>query len=143
MQMKEIGFLEREWTWANNREGKGFVEERLDRVFASPEWFIQHRHAVVHHVPKQTSDHYLLLLDDKPQIQHAPKCFYFDKRLLELSNFERGVEQAWDVMQHGVPLYQVCSRIKCCRVALLKLKGQHSLHSSSAINKLKGKLEEM
>lgn len=27
MQMNELNFSKREWTWANNREGKGFVEE--------------------------------------------------------------------------------------------------------------------
>lgn len=143
MQMKELGFLGREWTWANNREGEEFVEERLDQIFISPKWSTQHPHVVVSHIPKQTSDHCLLLLNDKPQRQQAPKRFYFDKRFLELPNFEREVEQAWNIVQHGVPMYQVCSRIKCCRVALLKLKGQHILHSSVAINKIKGRMEKM
>lgn len=32
----EVKYLENKWTLANNREGEGFVEERLDRFFDSP-----------------------------------------------------------------------------------------------------------
>lgn len=37
MSIGEIKYAGREWTWANNREWKGSVEDRLDRYFASPE----------------------------------------------------------------------------------------------------------
>lgn len=30
IQMAEIRFIDRQWTWANNRMGEDFVEERLD-----------------------------------------------------------------------------------------------------------------
>lgn len=33
MGMGEIAFRARRWTWANNRQGEGFIEERLD-------WFL-------------------------------------------------------------------------------------------------------
>lgn len=36
MEMIDLGFKGRRWTWGNNREGEGFVEERLDRFFGSP-----------------------------------------------------------------------------------------------------------
>lgn len=37
MSMAEIRYIGRDWTWANNKVGEGFVEERLDRFFASPD----------------------------------------------------------------------------------------------------------
>lgn len=52
MNMVEIIFLGREWTWANNRTGEGYVEEKLDRFFASPEWMYHNPNAVVTHVQK-------------------------------------------------------------------------------------------
>lgn len=30
MEMQDLGFKGRRWTWGNNREGEGYVEERLD-----------------------------------------------------------------------------------------------------------------
>lgn len=78
--MKEIKFEGSEWTSANNRKGEGFVEEKLDRIFAFPEWFSSYPLAVVHRVYKQSSDHYLLRLEDKPTSRHFPKRFYFDRR---------------------------------------------------------------
>lgn len=48
--MVEIRFRGTEWTWANNRVGEAFVEEKLDRLFTSPEWNLQFPKAVVHHM---------------------------------------------------------------------------------------------
>lgn len=33
MEMAELNFTGRSWTWANNQEEEGFVEERLDHFF--------------------------------------------------------------------------------------------------------------
>lgn len=52
INMVEVKYLEKEWTWENNRKGDGFVEERLDRFFASPEWIYQCPNDVVYHVQK-------------------------------------------------------------------------------------------
>lgn len=68
-------------------EGEGFVKERLDMFFASPEWTYQNPKAVVNHVQKQTSDHCLLRLEVRPSRLHTVKRFYFDRRFLEVPNF--------------------------------------------------------
>lgn len=70
MNMVEVRFRGKEWTWANNRAGEDFVEERLDRFFASPDWNLQFPKAVVHFIQKQASDHCLLILETKVCSQH-------------------------------------------------------------------------
>lgn len=45
--MVEVKFQEPEWTWANNRIGEGYIEERLDRFFTSPDWHIRFPKALV------------------------------------------------------------------------------------------------
>lgn len=60
--------------------------------------------------------------------------------MLELPYFERVVDKAWNAKQHGPLMYQVCNRIKSCRVALLKLKGLHHLNSGKAIQAIKDKM---
>lgn len=94
--MAEVRFNGRIWTWANNRVGEGFVEERLDQFFASPEWQITFPHTVVTHELTQASDNSLLILEDKPLCQQYKKCFFFDKRFFDLLDFEMAVDQAWN-----------------------------------------------
>lgn len=36
--MEEVIFKGKRWTWANNRMGEEFIEERLDMFFGSVEW---------------------------------------------------------------------------------------------------------
>lgn len=51
------------------------------------------------------------------------KRFYFDKRYLEVPNFEQVVHKACNSSQAGNPMFQVCKKIKELRVALLKMRG--------------------
>lgn len=69
MNMAEIRYLGRDWTWANNRVGEEFVEERLDRFFPSPDWHYLFPKAAVHHVLKQAFDHSFLVMEDNPSSQ--------------------------------------------------------------------------
>lgn len=123
--MVEIRYIRRDWTWTNNKEGEGFVEERLDRFFASLEWIYQFPNAVVHHIQKQASDHCLLILDDKPQAQHITRRFYFDKRFLDIPDVEKEIDNAWNTPQQGTLMFRVYERIKSCRISLLKQKREH------------------
>lgn len=63
------------------------------------------------------------------------------KRLLDIPNFENVVEQALNTRQQDTPMYQVCERVRNCRIALLKLKGMVHLNFGQAIREIKGKME--
>lgn len=45
MEMADIVYRGETFTWANNRDGKGFIQERLDRFCGSAEWIIQNEQA--------------------------------------------------------------------------------------------------
>lgn len=105
MCMIEITCKGRDWTWANNRDGEGYVEERFDRFFASPGWTHQYPHAVVQNIQKQVSDHCMLILEAKPLDQKSKRRFYFDKRFLELPEVEKVIEHAWNSPCVGSPMY--------------------------------------
>lgn len=141
--MEEVRYIGRDWTWANNRVGERFVEERLDRFFASPEWHYLFPKAVVHHVLKQSSNHCLLILEDNPVGHRAKSRFQFDKRLLDDPEFEEVVENAWNDHQQGTPMYQLCGRIRSSGIALLKLKSMIHMNSAQAISGIKRKMETM
>lgn len=63
--------------------------------------------------------------------------------MLDLPDYEGFVSHAWNSTQLGTPMYQLCGRIKSCRVALLKLKGLHQLNSGNAIQRIKQKMSAM
>lgn len=65
MEMGDLKYKGDPFTWANNREGEGFIQERLDRFFGSTEWMIQCETIEVRHIFRQTSDHSMLILDSK------------------------------------------------------------------------------
>lgn len=56
MEMKDIVYSGKAFTWANNREGEGFIQERLDKFCGSNEWMILNENAVINHILRQTSD---------------------------------------------------------------------------------------
>lgn len=64
--MGDIRFKEHTFTWANNREGEDFIQERLDRFFGSDNLMLQFNTAKVAHILIQVSDHSRLVLNSKP-----------------------------------------------------------------------------
>lgn len=136
LNMADLQFSGRKWTWSNNREGDDFVEERLDRFFASPDWLYHHPKARVQHISKFASDHCFLVLDDQAPSHHQARRFFFDKRMLELPDFEKTVVQGWMSATEGTQMFQVCEKIKSCRLELLKLSKLHQMNSSRVIQEL-------
>lgn len=67
MEMGDIVYRGDTFTWANNTEQEGFIQEWLDRFCGSAEWMIQNEKAEVKHVLRKTSDHALILLDSNPR----------------------------------------------------------------------------
>lgn len=80
MNMVEVEYQGRKWTWANNWQDERFIEAKLDRFFRALPWKIENESAIVLHVEKQASDHCLILLDTWPSKQKHKRRFYFYKR---------------------------------------------------------------
>lgn len=123
MVIAEIKVTGRLWTWANNHELEGFVEERLDHFCSSPDWLLNFPQALVTHEFKQSSDHFLLVLNTHPVQQRVKKRFYCDNRILTDEAMVAVITEDWNKQQTGHPMFQINAKIKDCHVALLKLKG--------------------
>lgn len=67
MEMEDVNFRGWRWTWANNRQGEEFIEERLNMFFGLAEWIIECDQAGVKHILAQALDRSMLLLYTKPQ----------------------------------------------------------------------------
>lgn len=76
MKTREVKFRGESYTWANNREGEGFIQEMLDKFFGSTRWLLHFDKGSVQHIMRQTSDHAMFLLDTQLWgIKKSPNLF--------------------------------------------------------------------
>ncbi|GER45713.1 non-ltr retroelement reverse transcriptase [Striga asiatica] len=109
MGMQELHQIGHRFTWGNDGEAEGFIEEKIDKIFASFDWLEDNQHTMVENFFKSASDHRLLLLSDNPQNSRVKgRRFYFDKSWLK----REGIQ--------GTPMFQFYEKLKATRMALLK-----------------------
>lgn len=77
MDIGYIKFKGANFTWANNKEGEGFIQEKLDRFFGSLEWLLHFDTAEVQHVLRQPLDHSMLVLDTHLHRRKTKARFFF------------------------------------------------------------------
>lgn len=95
------GFL---YTWRNNREGEGYIQERLDRALATPSWRSRFKHATVEHLHSMGSDHNALPLNLFPNVVQRRVPFRFDERWTKEEDFGPVIKHAWSVQVQVSPL---------------------------------------
>lgn len=83
MEMEEVTYKGKRWTWANNRLGEDFMEERLDIFFGSAEWNIENEKAKVQHFMKHSSNHTMLRLDTHPDQSPRNTRFIYENRWIK------------------------------------------------------------
>lgn len=77
-RMIDLGFSGARYTWSNRRLVTNLIQERLDRVFATPEWNELYPKVSIQHLEKVHSDHCLVLLSlHKPPSIYFPRPFRF------------------------------------------------------------------
>lgn len=115
MDMGDIRYKGDTYTWANNREGKGFIQERLDRFCGSADWMILNDYVVVTHVLRQASDHSLLILDLKPQRVKTRARFIFYSSWTKEPESEELIQKAWGRNVQGSRMFKVKQKLKWCK----------------------------
>lgn len=80
MEMREVAYRGRKWTWVSNRQEKGFIEETLDIFFGSADWHVDFDKTEVQYTLNQPSDHSMLVLVTNSQQPKVKSRFIFDSR---------------------------------------------------------------
>lgn len=115
MGMGEVVFCGRRWTWANNRHGEGFIEERLDMFFGSVEWLLEFDKSVAKHILSQSSDHSMVLLDSDTQQQKWKPRFTFDSRWSRVQSCVNVIKESWNVNVAGSRMFILHKKVRNCR----------------------------
>ena len=94
------------------------------------------------HMESIASDHSMLVLDTTPQGRKNKKRFVFDKRWTKREGISDVIKEGWNERVVGSRMFRVTSKVKKCRVALLKWRNNFIDHSKKAISQLKVQLEK-
>lgn len=142
MEMGEMK-LEDVFTWVNNRENEGFIQERLDRFFGLAEWMIQCDTAEVCHIAREASDHYLLILNSKPQKSRTKSRFIFYSRLANVQGTPQLVKDTWNKPMQMSKIFRVQQKQKQCKIKFREWSKSNKSNARVAIEMIQKEMEAM
>nr|XP_023927904.1 uncharacterized protein LOC112039281 [Quercus suber] len=106
--MVDLGFSGPRFTWTNGREILDLIQERIDRFFVNPDWYLKFPEARVTHLTRCHSDHCLVLLEIMPHNRvQLDRPFKFQRYWLSDLSFPQIVAQAWG---HPTPLHEAIKK---------------------------------
>ena len=94
--MIDLGFSGPRFTWTNQREVRGLIQGRIDRIFVYPSWCIRYPKARVSHLTRCHSDYYPVLLELQPTVGfNRSRPFKFQRFWMSDVTFPKVVENVW------------------------------------------------
>ncbi|KAG8658406.1 hypothetical protein MANES_03G145466v8 [Manihot esculenta] len=111
------------------RFGDANIWERLDRSLASYNWISLYQHANLSHLDDLGSNHRPFLLNLYPSTSKAKRFFWFDSRWTSKSEAFAIISEAWNANGTASSLFNVFSKLKACKHALVswdKLQNSNS-----------------
>nr|XP_027093667.1 uncharacterized protein LOC113714070 [Coffea arabica] len=141
-QLVDLGYEGQPWTWCNNWGNEGEIKQRLDKAMSSAVWIKTFENAKCSHIKAYALDHCALMIDTRPIVERKKKRFFFDKRWLQHEEISEVVKGAWEENVEGSRMYQVQSKVRNCRVALLKWSNSINKNSKDRIDSLKKQLDQ-
>ncbi|KAH7844186.1 hypothetical protein Vadar_025275 [Vaccinium darrowii] len=136
----DLGFSGYPFTWCNNQYGNNYIQERLDRVLATPSWCLLFDQASVTHLNTVGSDHNALHLNLRAATTRSRVPFRFDARWVNDEEAHQVIQAAWSTQVQGSRFFTIYKKIQTCRTSLTNWKRRKRINSGRAIEDLKGKI---
>ncbi|XP_071909790.1 uncharacterized protein [Coffea arabica] len=127
----------------DDEEGDGEIKQRLDRILSNAQWNQKFEKAKCTHIKTHASDHSALVLDNTPLERNRRKRFFFDKRWLQRDGISDVIKEAWNKSVEGSRTFQVKTKVRNCRIALLKWCNRINKNSRKRIENIKEQLDQI
>ncbi|XP_021844829.2 uncharacterized protein [Spinacia oleracea] len=108
-QLVDIPFHGVNFTWCNNRTNKECIYERLDRGYATDEWYQMFPEASILNLPILVSDHSPIILETVIDKKKKGRVRKIESWCLDMDKPKETVAINWKVELDGSPMYK-CSR---------------------------------
>ncbi|KAK1307281.1 hypothetical protein QJS10_CPA10g01432 [Acorus calamus] len=103
-QLQQLVHRGPKFSWCNNRQGRAWTWERLDRAFAVPLFFNQFPTAVAEVLPRYLSDHAPILVHTETPQPLGKKPFRFEKFWIEYPELSDIIRTSWRGIIAASPL---------------------------------------
>ncbi|XP_057461039.1 uncharacterized protein LOC130751429 [Actinidia eriantha] len=115
----ELSSIVPNFTWTNNRDGKSYTFERLDRCFCNQEWFFLFA-SIVQNYPIHGSDHAPIALTTSRLFQNRHRLFKFEAYWTSYDDSRHIISKCWSEEVFGSPLFRVAQSLKKSKKALIE-----------------------
>ena len=129
--LSDLGNQGTKYTWCNMQNYLDIFFARLDRGVSTSEWHLLLLDAYVRNLPFAFSDHHAVMVDFEARAERSPPkkhLFRFEAAWITREGCEDVIREAWSLPQSGTRMFQLCQKIRSCRMALLQWS-KNDVHS--------------
>ncbi|KAF5464617.1 hypothetical protein F2P56_014683, partial [Juglans regia] len=102
--LSDLGYTGSKYTWSNNREGRDFTKERLDRAMGNGEWPLQFSNSEVSVLPALNSGHSPLLItcdNEEARVNRRKRLFRYEAYWSTEQECKELIKNSWRVSCRG------------------------------------------
>ena len=122
-ELSDLGFQGPKYTWCNMQGYPDIVFALLDRGVSNAEWRLLLLEASVRNLQFVFSDHHAVIVDFEARTMgNFPKkhLFRFQAAWISRAGCEDVIREAWASTHTGTLMFQLCQKVKACRMALIQ-----------------------
>ncbi|MDV3199997.1 MAG: endonuclease/exonuclease/phosphatase family protein, partial [Candidatus Phytoplasma australasiaticum] len=135
----DLGYRGRQFTWERGRGSENWIEERLDRAFATVDWSNLFKHAAVSNLETHSSDHSAIFVNIvQPQNDLSQRRFMFEQAWMKDPECKEVIVKSWsDSRGLSVPC-----KLSNCAAELKKWGGDLGKKISRNIDRIKAQIAQ-
>ncbi|XP_048502309.2 uncharacterized protein LOC125498298 [Beta vulgaris subsp. vulgaris] len=118
LQLQDIPFVGPRFTWTNNRDGVDLIMERLDRVYASPNWNDRYPLGFIKNFPILHSDHAAIFYQTEPPTQVHRRPYQFENWCLLHPDLTNIISSVWSIPIVGSTMYRFTKHLSIFRTQI-------------------------
>ena len=118
LHLRDVPFYGPRFTWTNNRTDSDLIMERLDRAYASPDWFENFPNTRIQNFPIIQSDHAPIWLQTLPSTSAPLRPYQLENWCLRIPEVINITLEVWQIYIAGSAMYRLSKKLSLLRSRL-------------------------